>query len=180
VSTKNYQQVSFSGSIYDHTDLMVSCLREINSQLGRQKSDKLVVESMFALTTNTTFADFAFEMLRNDSLLYGERHRQAIADAFIRRQVLPNWVGLSPLKARPDIAIYNTLGWMRGEALILKSETGLKAVRVFNLRGQRVYHRVFGGSERAALKMPELKAGAYLLEVESTRGERKREKLIRR
>ncbi len=180
VSTKNYQQVSFSGSIYDHTDLMVSCLREINSQLGRQKSDKLVVESMFALTTNTTFEDFAFEMLRNDSLLYGKRHRQAIADAFIRRQVLPNWVGLSPLKTRPDIAIYNTLGWMHGEALILTSETGLKAVRVYNLRGQRVYHRIFDRSERATLKMPDLKAGAYLLEVESTRGGQKREKLIRR
>lgn len=180
VSTKNYQQLFFSGSIYAHTDLMVSCLREIHSQVGRQKSDKLVVESMFALTTSTTFEDFAFEMLRNDSLLYGERHRQAIADAFIRRQVLPNWVGLSQAKPRPDIAIYNTLGWMRGEALMLKSKTGLKAARVYNLRGQMVYHRALGSSEKAALVIPGLKAGAYLLEVETTSGEREREKLIRR
>lgn len=180
ISTKNYQQLSFSGSIYAHTDLMVSCLREIHSQVGRQVSDKLVLESMFALTPSTTYQEFAFEMLRSDSLLFGEAHRQAIADAFIRRQVLPAWVGLAQQRPQADVEIYNTLGWMQGEALHLESSTGLHSIRLYALDGRPIYRQNLANAHSYRLHLPGLAAGAYLLEVRDHQGRMRHQKLLRR
>ena len=67
-STKNYQNLSFTGNIYTNTDLMVSCLREILFNTSRATSDQIVLEAFFSLQNSSTYRDFALMVLNADQM----------------------------------------------------------------------------------------------------------------
>jgi hypothetical protein len=169
-SSKNYQQISFSGSIYAHTDLFVSCLREVLQNSSRNISDALVLESIFSLTNTSSYRDFALAMLRADSLLFGANNQQVIVDAFKRRSVLDASFSVNGFDFQNQLwKVYNQFGFAKGEALILKKEKPLSGIIILRDNTGRELLQIDSPAEQMRIELlaPELKSGLYFLEIQS-------------
>ena len=169
-SLKDYTQIQFNQSIYQHTDLMVSCLAEIESNLGPQVADELVLESLFGLKGNTSFADFAYEMLAADSALNGAQNRQVIVEAFIRRSVLPASINLPERSAEPEIYLSQSGAKGLRTKATLHSSAKLEKVTLRSMDGKVL--RSIPGLQRSriTIDLDQLPQGLYLVEVRTGKG----------
>jgi hypothetical protein len=179
VSQKNYNDLNFNG-IYDHTDLMVSCLRELETDIGRDQTNALVLESIYSLTSNTTFRQFAYTMLLSDTLLHSAVNTHAIHRAFKRRQVLPAEISLTENAALPTVALYNSLGFANGQAVTIIASDKLKNIAVYNVNGFLVFKSALLNSKEYKLRaQSNWSPGLYILTVSTEKGSQKTFKLIR-
>ncbi len=169
VSQKNYTQISFNG-IYEHTDLMVSCLRELESDIGRSATNSLILESIYSLTPSETYQQFAYKMLRNDSLLYNGDHVHNIHRAFKRRQVLPMEIGLGEKTNPAQIQVYNSLGFSRGEALTITAAQDLQSLELLSIGGKRVLFKKVHNQNKSSITGQGLRSGLYLLKITTANG----------
>jgi hypothetical protein len=166
-SNKDYQAISFTGSIYTHTDLMTSCLREIMLNTSRATSDQIVLEALFSLQASTTYRDFALMILTADAHLNAGLNFGIIKDAFVRRNVLPADLGRSEIGSLKQIQIYNTHGFTRGENLLVSSNSELLSYQISNLEGKIMTEGILEGEE-AQISGSTLKRGLYLLTIKSS------------
>lgn len=165
-SNKDYQSLSFTNNIYQHTDLMASCLVEIHDNTDRATADALVLEALFPLLNNSTYPDFASMVIQADQVLNGGQNYQIIKDAFVRRNVLPADFSLNEASAySTQIKLYNTMAFARKRApLFIESERNLSQYELLDLNGRSVAKGNINGL-KVELSFPELKAGIYILKI---------------
>lgn len=178
-SLKNYTQIQFRQSIYQHTDLMVSCLAEIESNLGPNTADQLVLETLFALEGGTTYRDFAYEMLASDSALNGAAHRQVIADAFIRRSVLPASVHLRENGKGPELYLSQLKNNGISSTATIHGAVELESVYLRSVDGRLLQSLKNPQKSQVEINLDHLPSGLFLIEVHSTSGTRKVFKVLR-
>ena len=179
-SEKYYGQLSFkNGNYYSNTDVIASCLMTIYGEIGRAKTDELVLEALFNLTGNTTMPDFAGFMLITDTALNNGVHSSIITNAFSQRNIIPN-ISLQELGIdKASIQVYNSYGFANGENLFIESDDYLQAYSLYNMNGQPVYSQSLERSKHAEINLPELKAGAYILSITTTSGQTQNIRLVR-
>lgn len=85
VTSKNYQSVTFSGNIYEHTDLWCGTLMELWSDLGRTLNDEILIESLFGYAPGMNMQDAAHLFIQADSNLYGGANYWKICPRFFNR-----------------------------------------------------------------------------------------------
>lgn len=178
VSQKNYNTLSFTG-IYEHTDLMVSCLRELETDIGRDQTTALVLESIYSLTSSTTYRQFAYAMLLSDTLLHNAANTHAIHRAFKRRQVLPLEISLTENEVLPTVSLYNSSGFANGQAATLISSERINNIAVYGLNGLLVFKSSRVNSKEYQLQSKnQWPTGFYFLVVTLENGGQKTFKLI--
>lgn len=174
-STKDYQTLSFTSNIYAHTDLMASCLLEVRDNTSRQTGDMLVLEALFSLQSNSTYADFARMMLQADAVLFGGNNYQIIKAAFVRRNVLPADFNLAEGLDANSIQVYNTMGFLKGEALVIESELPLSSYTLLDLQGKQIGKGALNG--RTTELNLSISSGLYILQIRDEAGNTKRLKI---
>lgn len=168
VSSKNYQFVSFTNSIYTNTDLLVSCLREILINTSRSVSDEIILEALFTLQASSTYRDFAIMVINADQVLNGGQNFNIIKAAFVRRNVLDFDFSLaeSP-NANKRISLYNSYAFAAGGGnLMIKSEAGLVGYQIISLEGKEIQSGELSGLE-AEIQTQAIASGLYLIKIES-------------
>lgn len=179
-SSKDYTTLSFAGSIYQHTDILVSCLREIQQNSDREVATSLVVEALFRCNPNTTYRWFAEKVLEVEQLLYGGQYYGVVRAAFVRRSILPADVGIAELSAQsPKIELFGTLEFSKGGRATLRSEQKLHSYQLMNVKGQVLRRASLRQAQRLELDGTDLKTGLYLLQVTDVNGQTYHFKLIR-
>ncbi|WP_421753371.1 hypothetical protein [Croceimicrobium sp.] len=176
-SNKDYQTLSFNSNIYQHTDLMASCLLEIRDNTSRQIADKIILEALFTLQNNSTYPDFARMVIQADANLYGGAHFQVIKTAFVRRNVLSSDFSLEEPGNPFGIRLFNTLGFIKGESLMLESDDSLSHYALRDAQGRIVHEGNLEG--RAAELNFSISTGLYFLEVQNLKGEKASFKVLR-
>lgn len=176
-STKDYQTLTFTSNIYAHTDLMASCLLEIRDNTSRQIGDAVVLEAIFSLQSNSSYADFARMVLQADAVLYGGANYQVIKAAFVRRNVLPADFSLEEGLVANSIKVYNTYGFLKGEALTIESEANLSGYTLMDLQGRLIQSGSLTGT-KTDLKL-EVPSGLYFLQINDEEGNTKSLKIKR-
>lgn len=114
-TSKCHDQLSFSGSIYQHTDVWCAALADIATSIGRSKTDQLLFESMFSYNVNMTMKDAAHLFVLADSLVNGGAHFASIASAFATYCLYDNPVGSAEFGTLPGWEMKNSLGFTEGE-----------------------------------------------------------------
>jgi hypothetical protein len=183
LSTKDYAQESFkNNNIYTHTDLFASPLMEINSILGRNAADALLLEAIFNLTQNTTMPEMAGYIILSDSLLNNGVNFQVIHTAFVRRNIIPT-ISLEERTIALDlIQVYNTIAFAQGGPLLVRSNDytitnyTITAINGAQMMQNNVIHTQGDVLEITA---PELPAGIYILTLATTTGEKATYKITR-
>lgn len=172
-STKDYKAVTFTANIYQHTDIMASCLKEILDNTNRHTADEIVLEALFFLNDNSTFADFAQMVINADQNLNGGANRQIIKDAFVRRNVLDATFDLTESGLNKTVSISNTLGFSEGEGLLIENyslEPSLQ-YRLINLNGKVLDQGLLEHGQQTLNW--NLASGVYLFEVSSPKVDQK-------
>lgn len=179
-SEKYYGLLSFkNGNYYSNTDIIASCLMTIYGEIGRAKTDELVLEALFNLSGNTTMPDFAGFMLLADTALNNGIHSSVIINAFDERNIVAN-ISLNELsQSVTHIQVYNTHGFAKGGNLIIESEENLQAYTIYNMNGQPVYSNTWEASKQAEISLPELTSGAYILSITTTSGQTQNIRVVR-
>ncbi len=77
-----------SGVEHRNGTIWSSALREIHQQLGRTVTDTIVVEALFGVPPNPTFAVMARRMIEADRLLFNGNHGQTICAAMLARGIV--------------------------------------------------------------------------------------------
>lgn len=176
-SNKDYQTLSFNSNIYAHTDLMASCLLEIRDNTNRQVADRVILQALFTLQNTSTYEDFARMVINADAALYSGANFQVIKAAFVRRNVLSADFSLEePLNAA-GISLYNTLGFLKGEALIVEClEQELSRYTLRDAQGRAISSGTL--NEHVQELSFNLSAGLYFLEVYNQQDESAEFKLL--
>lgn len=171
-TNKRYSQVNFNFSIYEHTDLMVACLMDLEASLGAGLTHKLLLESFYSLTTNTGFDDFARLLIDVDQQLENGLHRYQIASPFILREILPASIALNEKGQNQanDLAVFALDAFAEGGSLRWTSRSGLREWRLYNLQGQVLDQAKSAGARGGTLSGDGLPAGLYHLELISAKG----------
>lgn len=174
-STKDYQQVSFGGNIYTHTDLWASPLMEAYGILGRNAMDQIVMEAIHNLGTNTTFTQMAVHIIDADKALNNGVNFVTLKNAFVRRNILDaNYVSLDEKAAlnKNYIQLYGTYEFAKGGSLIMESaELSISKVELYDLSGKLIRIQKFSDKNpRVEYTGQNLKSGTYVLHVELENG----------
>lgn len=171
-STKDYQTLTFSNNIYQHTDLMASCLLEIHDNTNRSIADALVLEALFTLLNTSTYEDFAHMVIQADLVLNAGQNYQVIKDAFVRRNVLSADFSIDELgTTSKSIKLYNTLAFAKDRSpLFLESEATLDSYELLDLQGRSILRNRLQG-KRAQIELSDLDFGIYILKVRTASGQ---------
>jgi hypothetical protein len=84
VSTSIYPN-DLSTSIHENGEMWSTALMEIWDAIGREATDKIMLQTLYALSPNMTFANAAQEFIIADTLVYNGIHFCEIYAAFLRR-----------------------------------------------------------------------------------------------
>lgn len=77
-----------SGVEHRNGTIWSSALREVHQQLGRTVTDTIVIEALFGVPPNPTFAVMARRMIEADRLLFNGNHGQTICAAMLARGII--------------------------------------------------------------------------------------------
>jgi len=113
---KMYPGLVFTGP-YSHTAVMVDALVRGRQRLGGAVMDGLVMEALYSLTANTTFADFAQAVLHADTVKYAGAHAAGLRLDFGTWQILTPGLGddASANSAHSGALIWASESWPFGD-----------------------------------------------------------------
>jgi Zn-dependent metalloprotease len=76
------------GEVHDDGEIWSRALFDIHRGLGRTKADKVILESQFSYTPDTSFADAAKQVVATAQELYGYPTARVCRQAFQARKIL--------------------------------------------------------------------------------------------
>ncbi|MGB3616685.1 MAG: hypothetical protein WBA12_01080 [Catalinimonas sp.] len=161
------------GNIYADGEIWSSALMLIWGDLGRDTTDRLLLESIFDYHARMRMPEAARLLLRADTLLYDAAHADRITERFKEKGILRDPVTSVADELRTAFRFENTGGFARGETM---------RVRWAPLRSNSVSFRLVGSNGRPlgtwsrvegtawALSGASLQSGVYYLQVMTPRG----------
>ncbi len=174
-SSKDYQNITFTtgGGIYQHTDILVSCLLAINQSIGRELADELALEAIYNLSPGTTMPQFARDVIWADSTLNGGNNFFSVYNAFVSRNILPVWISLPENRITENIIeLRGSINFAYGRELVVyspKSETINIELYSMNGTGIKLQLDPLSKSE-ISVGASELETGIYLLKIYTENG----------
>lgn len=170
VTNKNYQSISFFGSIYAHTDLWSACIMDIYFSEGRAVADRVFLQSLYSLSSNMTFEQAALDFLQADTLLFGGQHAMNMYNVFHNRGILdiPN-IGISELN-QSEIQVLNSLGFANGGVLTIILEEDVEEYFLIDIQG-RVVRNERTDSKVIELSSEGISSGLYFLQIRDAKGQ---------
>ena len=177
-TNKNYQNVSFFSSIYEHTDLWAGSLMEIYFNEGRPVADRVLLQSLYGQASNMSFEHAALEYLQADTLLFWAQHAMDMYTVFFNRGILniPD-IGHTEQELS-GMKVLNSQGFSQGGVLEVVLANPGAELTIYNATGQ-LCKRMTTEGNRLQLSAESLKSGIYFMYVQCHDGSRELIRLIR-
>lgn len=164
------------GNIYDYGNIWNTAMQLIYTDLGRNTTDALMLETLFYLTDNSTLPDAAYYMLQADSLLFNGVNVPTICSRFQQKNLLTGNCFPTTITAISNtvnnIKISNTLAFANGSGnAFIQLDNEKYDIALYNINGQVIttFEQVSGLFE---LSPNDLVGGVYILKVSSSDGVR--------
>ncbi|MFT5919864.1 MAG: hypothetical protein ACI9FU_001678 [Granulosicoccus sp.] len=126
-STGHYPE-DLVGNIYQDGVLWSSTLMEIWGDIGRDKTDKILMQSAYSYAEGMSMTDAAWLFIEAEELLYAAEYTYEIRQRMFDRGFIP-WVGVSESAASQDLRILNSELFAQGKAnLVIEFEQQTDAV----------------------------------------------------
>jgi hypothetical protein len=112
-ATEKKYPIDLTTSIHANGEMWSTALMEIWDIIGSEITDKLMLQTLFGITSNITFKDAAKEFIKADSLLFNGEHFCDIYFPFLRRGLVDS------LQTNPCLLIDKTITVNAGEDQII-------------------------------------------------------------
>lgn len=168
VSSDHYPE-DLQNNIYRDADIWSATLMEIWGDIGREKTDAIMLQAGYSFSEGMTMPQAALLFLQADTLLFGGANFTPIRQRMFNRGLIPWNVGVDEFSATDSqFEILNTAGFSSGnEPLIVLHDNEIE-VRLFNALAQQV-DSWSSATGRIEISSAKLKPCVYLLEVNSYR-----------
>lgn len=181
-SSKHYPQ-DIGANYHFNGEIWASALMEIWTALGKEKTDQLVLQSFYGMSSNMSMSQAAMLILLADQQLFNGNDTTVICDIFNARGFSTscnNYVGVEEEEKSALIRLSNTASFARGGAatLFLESIPFDGTAVLYDLTGHIIRELPLAGKQKTIVSANSLPAGLYLLTVR-TAGESNTFKLIR-
>ncbi len=165
VSSKTYPN-DIVNNIYTDADIWSATIMQIQDDIGREKADRILLESLFGYTAQMTMAQAALLYVQADELLYNGAHRIQICDRFNQRGLLEFCtVGVSENERSSAVELQNSYGYtFNGEDAFLhfgQPVSGL--LEIADLQGRVMQSMEWHQQQRLRLENGTLPNGIYLV-----------------
>ena len=169
-NTKIYP-TDITADIYNNGGIWSSALWEIEPKIGREKGNKLAIQTMYDNAPNMTLNQAAINYIYADTLLYAGADYCKIVHSFILRGLLPASYGVNCdftgiVKPKHTIfEIYNSIGFAYGTGdLVIRVAdiTAATQLQLIDMQGHLVYQTAIQNNI-SMLPSISMAAGVYTL-----------------
>ncbi len=161
-----YDNVSFT-NIYTNTTLFNAAMFDIWDQLGKQYTDKLMIEALHGYYQNMSFRDAAMLILDADSALANSAHDWMIWQAFDQYCIL-DWSDVTErgqLNKKPYVVKSNMINESASFQVELKNDFDTGEITVYDITGRSIISMmlVTGDNE---IDLGNAQSGIYVISLQ--------------
>ena len=178
-SAKHYPE-DLTGTIHQKGEIWSSTLMEINEIIGREQTDKILLQSVYNYNSNITMMDAALLFLQADSLLNKGANYNIIMEKFLKRGLISKTDVMNTQALNPEnIIIKNAREFSEGENLNISFKSCYSGeMNLFDFSGKHILHKTLTCSNSETISGNHLNSGIYILVFESSK-EKTQFKLVR-
>lgn len=181
VNTLSYPLPSGS-NIYKYGELWAATMMQIRNDIGREVTDKLQLQAMYASFVGMTIPDAARAVVDADSMLFDGAHVETIRDYFCQRNILTE--GCLPVSNEPELALLaqpevypnpstGPINLRLPHSVIFRTNQ----LSIHTVEGKLVYSTTLSNQEEQSLNL-DLLPGIYMLTITSDQERFSTQKLI--
>ncbi len=148
---------------YGDADIWSSVLMEIWGDIGRETTDKLMIQANQSFASNMTMPQAAVLYLQADQLLFAWSHFQPIRDRMVARGLLPTDVSV-PTLSQTTMQLINSSGFANGtgSAFVISPKSANTPLLVFDISGKFMFEVPFNENV-AELKQSDFQSGMFFV-----------------
>ncbi len=178
---KNYNNISFNSSIYQHTDLWSAMVMDINTQLGRDTADFLLACSIYGYASNMTFEDAAFLILLCDIQNFDAGHRSTLCSIFATYGLnTPCTIGIQESLKTIDYRLLSSTSFAGGGNAVLEwNDSESATVEFYNLQGQLIHQINLDPNSKVSIPSTPFSSGIIIGRILTTSGATDSFKLVK-
>ena len=170
--------VSPNKDIYQDSEIFSAALMDIHEELGPELADKLVLQSLYFNTGETTFQEAALNVLTADEALFDGANRNTVLTALCGRGLieLTSLCDTALIEQLVESTILNKMGFMEGledPVLLLPLTTENVEVSVVNMNGQLVDKWKQDNNQAMTLPLKNYGPGIYIVTLKSNNEDKK-------
>ena len=165
----------FSGNLYALGEVWNAAMQKIYTDLGRNTTDELMLETLFFLTDNSSLTDAARYMMQADTLLNGGVNAFTICQHFASKNILA-WdcfpVSVSETKSSNRLVkVINSYGFSTGTANVVFQLNTIDAatLQLFDMNGSLLRTEKFSNA-LLELSPDVYSTGIYIAKIVTSRG----------
>jgi len=170
---------TFNDDIHLCGQLWSSALMEIWDSIGRTKTDRIMLETLYSMASGMSMPQAARIYIKNDSLMYNGADVHTITYHFVKRGFLPE-SALVVTPQSPQIWYKITTSYFQSANKVLFEfalpQSG--TLSLYDITGKLISSQVITNSEQVQFNAPQIAAGMYILNV-NTEGLQKSFKLLK-
>jgi zinc metalloprotease ZmpB len=151
---------------YKGGEVWNAAMMKIWDAIGREATDKIMLQALFSFTDVTTFTEAAAYVLQADSLINNSNNKNVICNAFISKGIEPDW-GCTITKPIDAFLVYNQKEFANnvGNLQIQFPISQQIEIVVYNMQGQIVLLKNYNNKDQISISPITFKSGVYLLKL---------------
>jgi hypothetical protein len=162
VTVKQYP-ADLKGNRWADGEFWAGTLMEIQEELGRAMTDKLMLATLYSFGKNISMSTAAMLFIQADSILNGGANYAVIKSKFVNHGILTWNVGVeenAPKLVSAKVYIANE------NAIVELGKPSSGNITLYDMQGRRLLTQAFGTTSRITLPIDALASGVYLVQVQ--------------
>jgi zinc metalloprotease ZmpB len=178
INTSKVYPTDLVSSIHRNGEIFSTALMNIYLNIGREKADKILLQSLYNYFPNMTMPQAARIYLQTDTLMYNHQNSGLAMAKFVERKILESSIS-SNYNISDNFKIINSVNFAKEEVLIYLPENASGNFLIFDYSGRIISEENF--QNQAVISVPantSLAQGIYFLKL-NTKDYQKTFKLIK-
>ena len=171
-TTTGHYPEDLVGNIYQDGVLWSSTIMEIWGDIGRDKTDRILMQSAYSYAEGMSMTDAAWLFIQAEENLYAAEHTFDIRERMFNRGFIP-WVGIEDESDNLNLRVVNSNGFANntGPLTIEFTEARSGSINIYELSGRSVYNETVSNQSSWSLNPTSISiSGIYLVELLTSAG----------
>ncbi len=169
-STKCYTNIYSWSNIYANTDIWVAPLMDLYFELGKETTDKLVLHTITALSSNTTMEQAALIMMSMDTVYNSNQNSMSIFNAFKNYCILNDSHLANESFNISSFKIINSDAFSKGGEMRIEFENLFSGeINIYNINGITIFNKKLNLRKNFSFNSEDLNSGIYLINIKGNK-----------
>ena len=170
-STKCYTAIYSWSNIYTNTDIWVAPLMDLYFEIGKETTDKLVLHTITALSSNTTMEQAALIMMSMDTVYNSNQNSMSIFNAFKNYCILNDSHLANDKYEVASFKVINSSAFAKGGEMELEFENIFSGeIKILNINGVTIYSEELNDQSNFKFSSKYINSGIYLVSIKNDEG----------